>query len=309
MTKITHIVVHYSATYADQNLTVKDIDKMHRARGWQMVGYHYVIRRDGVIEQGRPETMVGAHVGGQNTGKIGICCIGGLNRATGPNKGVDNRTPAQIESLIKLIRDLLKRYPGAKVVGHRDLAATQCPGFDVPAWWAKVQKKASPDPKPAAPTAPAKTGNLGEQTSHVVQKGETWWSIAQMYGLGVGDLARANGASPADMLAAGRELTLVIPAVVKEIEKPVVPDEVEDKVKERTGFWQRLTGVVGSGGLGLGWLAGLGWQGILAGAAGLILIIVVILLLRRQIVGAVREIKGVVEGGGIGVMRNVGEIE
>lgn len=59
MTKVTHIVVHYSATYADQDLTARDIDKMHRGRGWQMVGYHYVIRRDGTIERGRPEGMVG----------------------------------------------------------------------------------------------------------------------------------------------------------------------------------------------------------------------------------------------------------
>lgn len=221
MSKITHIVVHYSATYANQNLTVKDIDKMHRDRGWQMVGYHYVIRRDGLIEQGRPETMVGAHVGGQNTGKIGICCIGGLDRAFGPSKGVDNRTPAQIDSLIKLIRDLVKRYPGAKVVGHRDLAATQCPGFDVQTWWAKVQKKGTPEPKPADSGAPVKTSSLGEQKSHTVAKGETWWSIAQMYGLGVADLARANSASPADMLAAGRQLSLVIGPVVVEVTKPV----------------------------------------------------------------------------------------
>lgn len=208
MTKITTIVVHYSATYADQNLTVKDIDKMHRARGWKMVGYHYVIRRDGVVEQGRPENQVGAHVGGQNVGKIGICWLGGLNRATGPDKGVDNRTPAQTESLIKLIRELLKRHPGAKVVGHRDLAATQCPGFDVPAWWAKVQKKGAPETKPVLPDAPVKTGHVGEQKEHVVAKGETWWSIAQMYGLGVSDLASLNGASPLDTLAMGRTLTL-----------------------------------------------------------------------------------------------------
>lgn len=293
--RVEAIVIHYSATYADQNLTVKDIDRMHRERGWQMVGYHYVIRRDGVIERGRPESMVGAHVANQNTGKIGICCIGGLDRTTGPNKGVDNRTPAQVESLIKLIRDLLKRYPGAKVVGHRDLAATQCPGFDVQAWWAKVQKKASPEPKPADPAAPAKTGHLGEQKTHVVQKGETWWSISQMYGLGVADLARANGASPADTLVIGRTLTLVIPPVVVEVQttvdRPTVPDTVEQEVEAKSSRWQWLTGLVGSGGLGLGWLAGMNWQAILAGGAVLVAVLLVILLLRRQIVGAVREIR------------------
>ena len=49
-------------------------------------------------------------------------------------------TPAQEASLVRLIRELLKRYPGAKVVGHRDLAATQCPGFDVIPWWAAIER-------------------------------------------------------------------------------------------------------------------------------------------------------------------------
>ena len=123
--KVTHIVLHYSATYADQDLTAKDIDAMHKARGWKMIGYHYVIRRGGMIEKGREENELGAHVGGQNSGKIGICCIGGLDRATGPNVGVDNRTPEQIKATVWLVKDLLKRYPGAQVVGPRDLAPTQ----------------------------------------------------------------------------------------------------------------------------------------------------------------------------------------
>ena len=156
MKKITHIVVHYSATYEDQNLTVKDIDKMHKARGWNGVGYHYVIRRDGTVEKGRPETTVGAHVGGQNSGKIGICCIGGLNRATGPNQGVDNRTPAQVTALIRLIKEILSRHPSAKVVGHRDLAATQCPGFDVIPWWAAVMS-GKISARAATPSAPSPT--------------------------------------------------------------------------------------------------------------------------------------------------------
>lgn len=138
--KITHIVVHYSATYSDQDFTAADIDRMHRERGFRKIGYHYFICRNGVVEEGRPEHEIGAHVSGQNTGTLGICWAGGLERATGPNVGVDNRTPDQTASLISLIRDLLKRHPDARVVGHRDLAATQCPGFDVPEWWASVTR-------------------------------------------------------------------------------------------------------------------------------------------------------------------------
>jgi N-acetyl-anhydromuramyl-L-alanine amidase AmpD len=152
---ITHIVLHYSATYADQDLDIRDIDKMHRARGFNGVGYHYVIKRDGMIERGRKETEVGAHVGGQNTGKIGICLIGGLERPSGPNVGVDNRTDAQKQSAASLIRDLLTRYPWAKVVGHRDLAATLCPAYDAAAWWASVNKPVVNAPKPASKSVSA----------------------------------------------------------------------------------------------------------------------------------------------------------
>lgn len=162
MKPVTHIVVHYSATYEDQNITAADIDKMHKNRGWKGIGYHYFIRRDGTLERGRPENEVGAHVGGQNSGKIGVCWAGGLNRKTGPNVGVDNRTDAQNETLIKLIRDLLKRYPGAQVVGHRDLAATQCPGFDVRSWWASVQKQKAPTPAPVKPNSPVVTPGVRE---------------------------------------------------------------------------------------------------------------------------------------------------
>lgn len=75
------------------------------------------------------------------------------------------------------------------------------------------------------------------------------------------------------------------------VEKPVVPPAVEQEVEKKSGRWQWLTGVLGSGGLGLGWLAGMNWQAILAGGAVLVVMILVILLLRRQIVGAVKDIR------------------
>lgn len=82
---------------------------------------------------------------------------------------------------------------------------------------------------------------------------------------------------------------------VETVEKPVVPAKVEDKVKEKTSWWQKVTGVVGGGGVGAGWLFGLDWQtvAIIAGAAVLILLLIV--LLRRQIIGAVEDIRRAVE--------------
>lgn len=137
---ISRLIIHYSATYPDQDLDVNDIRKMHLARGFNDVGYHYVIKRDGTVQKGRPDNVVGAHVAGHNTGSLGICCIGGIERATGPNVGVDNRTQAQKDATVLLVHDLLRKHPTAQVVGHRDMpgAKTQCPGFDVQPWWASV---------------------------------------------------------------------------------------------------------------------------------------------------------------------------
>lgn len=75
------------------------------------------------------------------------------------------------------------------------------------------------------------------------------------------------------------------------VETPVVPPAVEQEVESKTGRWSWLTGLIGSGGLGLGWLAGMDWQAILAGGVVIVVMLLIILLLRRQIVGAVREIR------------------
>lgn len=154
--RITHIVVHYSVTFPDWDVTATDIDRMHRARTppFRKIGYHFFIRRNGIVEPGRAEAEIGAHVLGQNRGKLGICWAGGLERATGSGVGVNTMTAVQEASLVWLIRDLLRRHPGAKVVGHRDLAATQCPGFDVIPWWAAIESAAAAPPASAV-TAPS----------------------------------------------------------------------------------------------------------------------------------------------------------
>lgn len=95
----------------------------------------------------------------------------------------------------------------------------------------------------------------------------------------------------------GQPVKEVVKEVEVEVEKPVVPEKVETKVKEKSGFWQWLTGLVGSGALGFGWLAGMDWEAIVAGGAVLIVMLVILLLMRRQIVAAVKEIKAEVADG------------
>lgn len=129
MRQIRKIILHCSATPEGKNFSSADIDRWHKARGFKMIGYHYVIRLDGTIEQGRPLEMTGAHCKGHNAHSIGICYIGGLDPKGRPK---DTRTPEQKDSLWALVQALLKQFPNATVHGHKEFANKDCPCFDVP---------------------------------------------------------------------------------------------------------------------------------------------------------------------------------
>lgn len=133
--KTDFIVIHCSATSEKQNFGAADINKWHRAKGWACIGYHYVIKRDGTIEEGRKESQVGAHVQNWNEVSLGICMIGGVD-ADDVNKAEDNFTPEQYASLKELLERMKEKYPKAKIQGHRDFpkVAKACPCFDVAAW-------------------------------------------------------------------------------------------------------------------------------------------------------------------------------
>ena len=126
---ISLIIIHCSAVRPDQTSSAAQIDTWHRRDNhWKFgIGYHYVVRRDGQIEPGRPEYMVGAHCLNHNAHSIGVCYEGGLDIRGQP---ADTRTEAQKASLRRLLEELHKRYPKALIVGHRDLDPTkECPGF------------------------------------------------------------------------------------------------------------------------------------------------------------------------------------
>lgn len=128
MRKITEIIVHCSDTIEGKDFTVEDIRKWHKDRGWLDIGYHYVVYLDGSIHRGRSEEVVGAHCVGHNAHSIGVCYIGG--KEAGTFRAKDTRTPAQHEALLRLLIDLVCKYPDAKIYGHRDFANRKCPCFD-----------------------------------------------------------------------------------------------------------------------------------------------------------------------------------
>lgn len=149
MEKIDAIIIHCSATKAGQDLRAKDIDRMHRARGFNQIGYNYVIDLDGKVEEGRPLGIDGAHCNTKgfsdssyNKHSIGICYIGGLDSKGNP---ADTRTPAQKATLRQLVAKICEEYSIIEVLGHRDTSPDldgsgeievkeyikACPCFDV----------------------------------------------------------------------------------------------------------------------------------------------------------------------------------
>lgn len=127
-----YLVVHCAATKPTMDIGLREIRQWHRERGWLDIGYHFVIRRDGTVETGRPKGVIGAHVEGHNYESLGICMAGGIDQSGKPE---NNFTPAQFESLRALLDTLKADYPSARIVGHRDLDSKKaCPSFDVASW-------------------------------------------------------------------------------------------------------------------------------------------------------------------------------
>ena len=149
MKQIDSIIIHCSATRAGQDVRARDIDRMHRARGFAQIGYNFVIDLDGLVENGRPLSIDGAHCNTKgfsgesyNKHSIGICYIGGLDAS---GQAADTRTEAQRTALRELVAKLCREYPIAELLGHRDTSPDtdgsgevepcefikSCPCFDV----------------------------------------------------------------------------------------------------------------------------------------------------------------------------------
>lgn len=118
------IVIHHTGNPCDDDLSAEQIHTSHLMQGWSGIGYHYVIRKDGTIEQGRPLWSQGAHAQGENYHSIGIHVCGNFEIAM--------PTPEQIEACAYLVGWVAEKYDipcdSAHIVGHRDLMPTACPG-------------------------------------------------------------------------------------------------------------------------------------------------------------------------------------
>ncbi|MGB0717980.1 MAG: N-acetylmuramoyl-L-alanine amidase [Alphaproteobacteria bacterium] len=130
MREINKVIVHCSATTPSQDIGVTELRQWHiTERGWSDIGYHFVIRRDGNLETGRPIERPGAHAKGHNKDSVGVCLIGGVDEY---GKPVFNYTYHQMDTLW----NFLKGFTNEEIIGHRDLPGVKksCPCFDVRSW-------------------------------------------------------------------------------------------------------------------------------------------------------------------------------
>lgn len=128
MRPINELIWHCTATPEGREHTVAEITAWHKARGFATIGYHKVVHLDGSVSEGRPESVVGAHVQNHNTGTLGYVYVGGCDKAMKPK---DTRTPAQKATMLRLTKEAIAKYGIKKVSGHNQYAAKACPSFDV----------------------------------------------------------------------------------------------------------------------------------------------------------------------------------
>lgn len=127
---INKIILHCTATFASQKVTMADIKRWHVAEnGWEDVGYHFVIDQQGNVHQGRDINKQGAHCKGFNQMSVGICYIGGLDDETG--SPMDTRTPAQRSAMMVLVKDIMRKC-GLRIEHvhcHNEFSKRSCPCF------------------------------------------------------------------------------------------------------------------------------------------------------------------------------------
>jgi hypothetical protein len=165
ITQVKYAVIHHTVT--SRNATADDIAALHKARGWDGIGYHFVIPGNGIVHYVGDLSTARANVANMNEQVLGIALCGDFTQ--------ELPTDAQIDSAHKLVKWLINTASIPNIngwedmVGHQDLGATACPGS---VW------KGPPDSmyeriKNNIPYNPPPTTPPPDEKYHVVYKGET----------------------------------------------------------------------------------------------------------------------------------------
>jgi len=126
---IKFLTIHCAATPEGRDVKAATVSDWDIAKFGQ-VSYHHVVELDGTVVRTLRDDQRGAHTGGANTGNIGVCYVGGVDKKLNPK---DTRTEAQKAALREIVADYRKKFPDIIVRGHRDWPGVKkaCPSFDV----------------------------------------------------------------------------------------------------------------------------------------------------------------------------------
>lgn len=159
---VTEVVIHATETYSNKNIGAIEINNIHNELGHDGIGYHYVIRRDGRLQRGRPVNRKGEHapINGHDDLSIGIVMVGGLDSPSGsasPKRSGHTFTRTQFTTLERFISSFYRKFPGGQAFGHNDIDVNELdPYFDVVDYVESIFRKKNKvaDPLTRGPLTP-----------------------------------------------------------------------------------------------------------------------------------------------------------
>ncbi len=128
--EVEYLILHHEAA---PSASVEQVHAYHKGKGWGGIAYHLYVRKDGTVYKGRPMECRGAHTSNYNYKSIGICCEG--------NFETEQMKDKQFQALLEAIEYVQGFYPAIKIIGHKEVGATACPGKHFPLKEAKEMQR------------------------------------------------------------------------------------------------------------------------------------------------------------------------
>ena len=150
MAKLKFLVLHCTATPEGREVSSDDIRAWHTnpvskgGRGWSQVGYTDLIHLNGEVER-LVDNNEDANVDpweitngakGYNSISRHVVYVGGVVADGKTTK--DTRTKAQRAAMESYVKEFHRKHPNVRIIGHREVAAKDCPSFDVQVWLKEI---------------------------------------------------------------------------------------------------------------------------------------------------------------------------
>jgi hypothetical protein len=133
--RVNLFVLHHTTGSYRGAKSVQQIQAFHQGpeRGWSDIAYNFLVAPDGAVYEGRGWGFTGAHARGKNSESVGVAFIG---------DGSKPMPDAAKVSVLELLQQAESRFGSLRIVGHRDVGTTACPGDAIYAWWSSDAPRA-----------------------------------------------------------------------------------------------------------------------------------------------------------------------